>query len=83
MFSRQEEPEGRPSSEDGEESSSDDEHTWTQEVKKQYRMISQEARIKRQEDDAAAELKPKLYALKAGEEFAGIHQLRKKKKNTR
>lgn len=75
-----EEPEGRPSSED--DSSTDDERAWTQEVKKQYKLIRHEAKVRHREEDAATELKPKFYALKSGEEFSGINRLQKKKHAT-
>lgn len=73
----EEELEGRPSSE--EDSSSDDERAWTEQVKKQYRLLRHEAKLKQRDEDAAAELRPKFYALKSGEEFTGMNQPLKKK----
>ncbi|XP_013393123.1 nucleolar protein 10-like [Lingula anatina] len=66
--------EGRPSSED---SSSDDEHTWTKELKKQHKQLSEEARAKKKREREERELKPKFYEIKEGEEF---HSFKRKKK---
>lgn len=66
-----------PSSED--ESSSDDERAWSAEMKKQYRLLKNEKKLQRKMEDAAATLTPKLYSLKDGEEFKGLHNVQKRK----
>lgn len=87
----QEELEGKDSSEESESSSeeqesSDDEHTWTKEVKKQHRIISREHRQKElreafengKKDEETAGGQPKLYELRQGEEYKGMHSLNRK-----
>lgn len=90
FFIFQKELEGKNSSEESDESddndeSSDDEHTWTQEVKKQHRIIQREHRQKELQERLMAEgneelnnKQPKLYELREGAEFRGINSLRKK-----
>lgn len=80
----QEELESKNSSEESsdqssEEQSSDDEHTWTKEVKIQHKQIKREHREKERAERLEQELKePKLYELKQGEEFKGLHGTKKK-----
>nr|CAH7756455.1 unnamed protein product [Callosobruchus chinensis] len=86
-----EEPEGKPSSDEEsdylEDDSSDDDRTWTQQMKEQYRDIQKERRMKEmQEDEDISARKesedrrqPKLYELRQGEEYKGIHSLKKKR----
>lgn len=69
------------SSEDDAESeeSSDDEHTWTKEVKKQHRIIQREHRAKEREEEMEERAKqPKMYELRQGEEFKGVHNMKRK-----
>lgn len=75
--------EGRNSSEESddlEDNSSDDEHTWTKEVKKQHRIIQREHRDRELKErlEGIEEKQPKLYELRQGEEFKGIHSLKNK-----
>lgn len=55
------------------DSSSDDEHTWTQEVKKQHRLLRQEDRAKEREK------KLKFYEIKEGQSFKTLEDKNKKK----
>lgn len=72
------------SSEDEEEDdSSDDDHTWTKEVKKQHRIIEREHKAKERAEamengNNDSNATPKLFALRQGEEFKGIHNLKHK-----
>lgn len=87
-FEPVEELEGKNSSEESSEDdqtdseSSDDDHTWTKEVKQQHREIQREHRAKQlQEDLNNAELNnkdPKFFELRQGEEFKGIHHMKRK-----
>ncbi|CAG9825089.1 unnamed protein product [Phaedon cochleariae] len=84
----EEEMEGKNSSDESEdetgaEESSDDEHTWTKDVKKQHRIIQREHKAKewqeekeRREEESKNQLK--LYEIRQGEEFKGIHSLKRK-----
>lgn len=85
----QDELEGKNSSEESDvsdEESSDDEHTWTQEVKKQHRVIQREHRQRELQERLEAQAKeeanstkqPQLYELREGEEFKGINSLKRK-----
>nr|XP_023019501.1 nucleolar protein 10 [Leptinotarsa decemlineata] len=88
----EEELEGKNSSDEsedddsGQEDSSDDDHTWTKEVKQQHRIIKREQWQKELKEKHEADRKeeeertrqPKLYELRQGEEFKGIHSLKKK-----
>lgn len=64
--------------------SSDDEHTWTQEIKKQHHIIQREHKLrdlqkKLQEDVSIKENKQfKLYELREGEEFKGLNNNNRK-----
>ncbi|KAJ8963823.1 hypothetical protein NQ314_005365, partial [Rhamnusium bicolor] len=86
----EEELEGKNSSEESSdesetEESSDDEHNWTQEVKKQHRIIQREHRQREWRENLEAEMKkemenknqPKLFELRQGEEFKGIHNFKR------
>ena len=78
MFYLQDEIEGQPSDEDS--SSSDDEHVWTEEVKKQHRLLSRERKEKQwAERKEAAIMKTKFYEIKEGEEFKSLQDKRKQK----
>ncbi|KAJ8975119.1 hypothetical protein NQ317_003601 [Molorchus minor] len=71
---------------DNEDESSDGEHTWTQEVKKQHRIIQREHRRKELQESLEELAKereenqkqPKLFELRQGEEYKGIHNLKRK-----
>ncbi|XP_018577166.1 nucleolar protein 10 [Anoplophora glabripennis] len=72
---------------ESEEESSEDEHTWTREVKKQHRIIQREHRERElresqeMEDNVQEEVnkkQPKLFELRQGEEFKGLHNFKKK-----
>ncbi|KAL1491428.1 hypothetical protein ABEB36_012028 [Hypothenemus hampei] len=70
--------EGRNSSADDDDSS-DDEHTWTNEVKKQYKAIQREHKAKELEMEKEEEVKqPKMYELKAGQDFKGVRNFKTK-----
>lgn len=72
--------------EEEEEESSDDDHTWTKEMKTTHKQIQREHRIKerkereaQEEEEQAANLKqPKMFELRQGEEYKGIHSLKRK-----
>ncbi|XP_059488662.1 nucleolar protein 10 [Neocloeon triangulifer] len=71
------------SDDDGrEESSSDDEHTWTKEVKKQHKLIKRERlqRAREEEMKKPSTSQPKMYELRAGEEFKWINKEDRKRK---
>ncbi|KAF4524319.1 hypothetical protein B566_EDAN005377 [Ephemera danica] len=51
-----------------EDSSSDDEHQWTKEVKKQHRMLRMEAQQREREEVAKATSQPRMFELRPGEE---------------
>lgn len=55
------------------DSSSDDEHTWTQEVKKQHKLLRQEDRMREREN------KLKFYELKEGQSFKSLEDKKKRK----
>jgi ribosome biogenesis protein ENP2 len=80
----EEELEGKNSSEESSdeyEESSDDDHTWTKDVKKQYKIIQREHREKErleEKEEEGAGKQPKLFELRQGEEYKGIHSLKKK-----
>ncbi|XP_057667516.1 nucleolar protein 10 [Diorhabda carinulata] len=87
----EEEMEGKNSSEEDtedefEEESSDDEHTWSKELKKQHKMINEEHRqqeLRKAEEDLRnleEEIKkqPTLYEFKHGDEFKGLNSIKKK-----
>nr|CAI5833691.1 unnamed protein product [Callosobruchus analis] len=87
----EEEPEGKASSDEEsdylEDDSSDDDRTWTEQMKEQYRDIQKERRLKEMQQDEDVSLRrdsedrrqPKLFELRQGEEYKGIHCLKKKK----
>lgn len=56
------------------DSSSDDEHTWTQEVKKQHKLIRKENRERERE-----EKRLKFYEIKEGQSFKSLEDKNKKK----
>ncbi|XP_065335729.1 nucleolar protein 10 [Cloeon dipterum] len=66
--------------EDREDSSSDDEHTWTKQVKKEFKKINMERAQERKEELAKAKAQPRMYELKAGESFKWNEKPDKKKK---
>lgn len=81
--------EGKNSSEESDlasesdEDSSDDEHTWTKEVKKQHKIIQREHWEREKKEMAAREeenksKQPKMFELRRGEEFKGLHNLKRK-----
>ncbi|KAM5263359.1 nucleolar protein 10 isoform 3-T3 [Ctenodactylus gundi] len=78
----EEEPEGKAS--DAESSdSSEDEKAWVEEVRKQHRLLQQEARARRQEqlrEDQRTILQPQFYEIKAGEEFRSFKDSASKQK---
>jgi ribosome biogenesis protein ENP2 len=80
----EEELEGKNSSDESSdeyEESSDDDHTWTKDVKKQYKIIQREHREKErleEKEEEGAGKQPKLFELRQGEEYKGIHSLKKK-----
>lgn len=66
-----------------EEQSSDDEHTWTRDVKKQHRIIQREhrqreLRERKEAEEEADKQQPKLFELRQGEEFKGLHSFKRK-----
>lgn len=77
----QEEPEGKNSSDESsseyEDESSDDDHTWTKEMKKQHKIIQREHRAREMEQNAETS-QPKMFELRRGEEFKGLHGLKRK-----
>ena len=56
------------------DSSSDDEHTWTQEVKKQHKLLRQENWERERE-----EKRLKFYEIKEGQSFKSLEDKNKKK----
>lgn len=76
-----EEPEGKNSSEessDDYEESSDDE-SLAKEMKLQHKIINREHRMKeRLEEEEEGRKQPKMFELRQGEEYKGIHSLKKK-----
>lgn len=69
--------EGRGS--DEESSSSDDERTWTQEVKAQHRKLQREKRLRERQEMQEARIKPKFYEMKEAEEIKSVHNKQKRK----
>ncbi|KAF5275587.1 hypothetical protein FQA39_LY06699 [Lamprigera yunnana] len=77
--------EGKNSSEESEEESSDDEHTWTKEVKVQHRLLKREQHARQFQEDMDTDNKskqPKMFELRQGEEYKGIQSLKKKQNKT-
>ncbi|XP_071999684.1 nucleolar protein 10 [Engystomops pustulosus] len=74
-----EEPEGKASDADSSESS-DDEKGWVLEVRKQRKLLRQEERAKRKEEERQTLLNPQFYEIKAGEEFRSFQEAAKKQK---
>lgn len=70
--------------EEEDEESSDDDHTWTKDMKKAHKQIQREHRIKErkeqdEQDEQTANIKqPKMFELRQGEEYKGIHSLKRK-----
>ncbi|KAG8580183.1 hypothetical protein GDO81_007185, partial [Engystomops pustulosus] len=77
-----EEPEGKASDADSSESS-DDEKGWVLEVRKQRKLLRQEERAKRKEEERQTLLEPQFYEIKAGEEFRSFQEAAKKQKMMR
>nr|CAD7444433.1 unnamed protein product [Timema bartmani] len=91
----EEEQEGKPSSEESSDdsgSSSGDDREWTKNLKRQHKVLKNEARRKeweerRKERESEAEAvtnsggQPKFFELREGEEFKGIHGGVKRKRN--
>lgn len=82
-FEPVEELEGKNSSDESseqesDEQSSDDEHTWTKEVKEQHRIIEREHRQKERLIEENETKQPKMFELRQGEEFKGVHSLKRR-----
>nr|CAD7258459.1 unnamed protein product [Timema shepardi] len=91
----EEEKEGKPSSEESSDdsgSSSGDDREWTKNLKRQHKVLKNEAKKKeweerRKEKESEAEAatnsggQPKFFELREGEEFKGIHGGIKRKRN--
>ncbi|KAK6989829.1 nucleolar protein 10 [Biomphalaria glabrata] len=74
----EDELEGRPSDEEG-SSSSEDEHTWAEEVRKEHRKVTQERKMKEQMLQREEKRKMRLFELKDGEELGVKSDVNKKK----
>ncbi|XP_022914298.2 nucleolar protein 10 [Onthophagus taurus] len=81
----QEEDKDQKSSDDdfeSDDSSDDDDGAWKEEMKKQHKILEREKRIreKREEIDKLNEEQkaPKFFELRAGEEFKGAHNMKRK-----
>ncbi|XP_067679479.1 nucleolar protein 10-like [Haliotis asinina] len=72
-----EEMEGRGSDEDS--SSSDDERTWTREIKEQHRKLQREKRLQERQEMQEAHIKPKFYEMKEAEEVKSVHNRQRRK----
>ncbi|KAH9489633.1 Nucleolar protein 10, partial [Bulinus truncatus] len=70
--------EGRPSDEDG-SSSSEDEHTWTEEIRKEHKRITKERKLQEEAKEKEEKKKMTLFELKDGEELGVKTDLKKKK----
>ncbi|RZC43106.1 nucleolar protein 10 [Asbolus verrucosus] len=80
----EEELEGKNSSEESSDEfedndeSSDDDQNWTKEMKKQHKIIQKEHRKKERLEEENNMKQPKLFELRQGEEYKGIHSLKRK-----
>lgn len=75
------EKEGRPSDDEG-SSSSDDEHTWTAEVKQQHRLLKRKQLMEREMEAENEKRQARLFEMKEGEEI-GVKKDRKEKSERR
>ncbi|XP_044267259.1 nucleolar protein 10 [Tribolium madens] len=77
-----EELEGKNSSEessdDYEEEESSEDETLTKEIKLQHKIINREHRLKERQEEEEMKTQPKMFELRQGEEYKGIHSLKKK-----
>ncbi|XP_060521201.1 nucleolar protein 10 [Cylas formicarius] len=78
----EERDEGIMSDDFASEESSDDEHQWTAEVKKEYRTLQRERRAREREEEEEEEepatKQPKLYEMRHGEEYTGLDSFKRK-----
>ncbi|KAK3777638.1 hypothetical protein RRG08_021752 [Elysia crispata] len=76
------EPEGRPSDEDGSGSSSDDEHTWKDEVRQEHKKLTQERKMREAAEAREERRQARLFQIKDGEEF-GVKTDKEKKRESK
>ncbi|RUS69583.1 hypothetical protein EGW08_022653 [Elysia chlorotica] len=76
------EPEGRPSDEEGSGSSSDDEHTWKEEVRQEHKKLTQERKMREAAEAREERRQARLFQIKDGEEF-GVKTDKEKKKESK
>lgn len=77
-----EEPEGRPSDEEESGSSSDDEHTWKDEIRKEHKKLTQEKKLREAAEAREERRQARLFQIKDGEEF-GVKTDKEKKKESK
>ncbi|XP_059163075.1 nucleolar protein 10-like [Physella acuta] len=74
----EDEPEGRPSDEEG-SSSSEDEHTWAEDVRKEHQKVTRERRAQEKANIKEERKKARLFEIKDGEEIGVKSDINKKK----
>ncbi|GFN93260.1 nucleolar protein 10 [Plakobranchus ocellatus] len=73
------EPEGKPSDEEGSGSSSDDEHTWKDEIRREHKKLKREKKMREVAEAREERRQARLFQITDGEEFGVKSDMRKKK----